>query len=747
MAMSINTNIASLNAQRNLISTQGLLNKSLQRLSSGLRINSAKDDAAGLAISDRMTSQIRGLNQAARNANDGISLAQTAEGALQESTNLLQRMRELAIQSANDSNSASDRASLQAEINQLQQELTRIAETTTFNSKNVLDGTLANALFHVGSEKDETISVSIGDARATALGSNEVSTENTNRAGIEAATSQRYIGGDSNAGTEIGVVNAHATQNGYSAETFTVTYTNQAGQTQTDSYTSGANDGANTIASNLTTNLDGVTASAFNYVTIDNLVDATGGSVVTLNDQTIATFDGSESLSDIATAINGNSTLQTQGVYAINNGTSITVYATDGRDLDFHHDGTDDEGFDITGIEGTTQELDDASSGAADYVVGGRLEITVEEGFSLSTAGTTHLVASPTATTIGHSDGTSGNNVGAQVLTVVGPNGSDTITVGEDASAYSVAQLINDASGTTGVNASARTTATLSSLSADGTVSFSLYGDNDTTAVSISATVTTGDLGALADAINDQTGETGITATLSSDSGSITLTMSTGKDIRIDGFQHSAAVDYQDPSSSAVSSDGSSVTAANEVTMAVTGGDDAGTAVTLKDGGLQNGDADSTVIGGEVTFDASEAFNISSSISGSASAGDTVGGTSLFSGDAGSANTSTLSSVSQVDISTQTGANDAISVIDGAIAKVDTIRGDLGAVQNRFESTIANLNSVAENISAARSRIMDADFAAETANLTKAQILQQAGTAMLAQANTLPQAALTLLQG
>ena len=135
MAITINTNVTSLNAQRNLGKSQGSLANSMQRLSSGLRINSAKDDAAGLAISDRMTSQIRGLNQAARNANDGISLAQTAEGALQESTNILQRMRELAVQSANDTNSASDRASLNDEVTQLKAELDRIAETTEFNGQ------------------------------------------------------------------------------------------------------------------------------------------------------------------------------------------------------------------------------------------------------------------------------------------------------------------------------------------------------------------------------------------------------------------------------------------------------------------------------------------------------------------------------------------------------------------------------------------------------------------------------------
>ena len=177
MALTINTNVASLNAQRNLGTSQGNLNKSMQRLSSGMRINSAKDDAAGLAISDRMTAQIRGLNQAARNANDGISLAQTAEGALQESTNILQRIRELAVQSANDTNSASDRASLNDEVTQLKAELDRIAVTTAFNGKTIIDGSMSiptgsAATFQVGANAgtNQTISFNIESARSADLG-------------------------------------------------------------------------------------------------------------------------------------------------------------------------------------------------------------------------------------------------------------------------------------------------------------------------------------------------------------------------------------------------------------------------------------------------------------------------------------------------------------------------------------------------------------------------------------------------
>jgi len=173
MALMINSNIPSLNAQRNLSRTQQGLEKSLQRLSSGLRINSSKDDAAGLAISDRMTAQIRGLNQAARNANDGISMAQTAEGALQETTNLLQRMRELAVQSANDTNTSSDRTSLNAEFAQLKSEIDRVARNTAFNNQILLSGRFATngAVFHIGANANQTVSIRVASAYASALGS------------------------------------------------------------------------------------------------------------------------------------------------------------------------------------------------------------------------------------------------------------------------------------------------------------------------------------------------------------------------------------------------------------------------------------------------------------------------------------------------------------------------------------------------------------------------------------------------
>ncbi|ABA88364.1 flagellin [Syntrophotalea carbinolica DSM 2380] len=173
MAITINTNVQSLNTQRSLSKSQNALGKSMQRLSSGLRINSAKDDAAGLAISDRMSSQIKGMNQAVRNANDAISFSQTAEGALGEMTNILQRMRELSVQSANATNSTDDRTALNSEFSELSSELDRIVDTTKFNGQKLLDGTYASsnaAVFQVGANAGEKISVAIGNVDVSALG-------------------------------------------------------------------------------------------------------------------------------------------------------------------------------------------------------------------------------------------------------------------------------------------------------------------------------------------------------------------------------------------------------------------------------------------------------------------------------------------------------------------------------------------------------------------------------------------------
>ncbi len=857
MAQVINTNIASLNAQRNLNKSQSSLQSSLQRLSSGLRINSAKDDAAGLAVSNRFTSQINGLNQAARNANDGISLSQTAEGALAESTNILQRIRTLAIQSANSTNSASDRLGLQSEVNQLVSELDRISNSTTFNGLKLLDGSFTAQSFQVGAEANQTININVEGATASTLGINKVSTNNATN-GISNATNNGNIvtGSRSTAAAD----EATAVAVGLVAQTITTTDIDG----NTDSVTLATTD--NTTAEILTaigTNLNGVTVAASNTNTAtldfsstavgnydqvsftldtgaatdaisftrdttnfanfeDQLVSvinanasttgykaattSTSGEVVLTSESTsgaaaigiedfivnesalinVNTFvaaGAGETVSFEMTAatgtisytgngtdatdaanlltalqadagfgtaftasLNGTDTVDIQAI----NGTALTIATlagtgtnTAGFDVDTNA-GTSlaaTEAADITLLEGTT-----ATTGAvigvdvnATLVFDGKtltengsdsatklatIDFTVSDGYTLSNSVTelaggilpvTTANGAATTTRIGSSDVTGGNNVAAQTLTVAGETTS-TVTVAADASAKAIAADVNAIADSTGVKATATTTATLGSLSLDGVVSLTLNGK------AISANVTTTDLSTLVSAINDKTGATGIVAVASIDKTSITLTHSTGEDITVQNFDSSVAV---------------SGAGGQTVTATVTGG--TGGATTLSAGGINDGSRDSTVVGGQVEFKSTGgAFSVSSSLGEVSS--------NLFSGNANDLQASANQNVSSIDISSATGAQSAIDIADGALATIDSLRADLGAIQNRFETTISNLNVTSENLSAARSRILDTDFAAETANLTKTQILQQASVAMLSQANSLPQLVLSLLQ-
>ncbi|MCY1392404.1 B-type flagellin [compost metagenome] len=503
MALTVNTNIASLNTQRNLNSSSNALSTSLQRLSTGNRINSAKDDAAGLQISNRMTSQISGLNVAVRNANDGISLAQTAEGALQQSTNILQRMRDLSLQSANGTNDSTDRKALQKEVSALQDELTRIADTTTFGGRKVLDGSFSNVDFQVGSNAHETISVSVGAAGSKDLGTYAVK-------------------GQAATGTKFGTI-------------------------------------------------------------------AVGAALPTTN-----------------------------GMLA----NTLTITGPDGQ---------------ATGIA------------------------------------------------VGHAT-----------------NGS---------SAAAVAAAVNAKESMTGVKAEAHTKAVLTDLSVAGNVSFNLTGGTGTAAISANISDTT-DLSNLRDAINAKTSTTGITAKID-DKGSLTLESKDGSNIGIDTFAVSGG------------------TAADTIKIQSYDFDDnpLGTATTLTEGAASN---DSALVTGDVRVSSLGGFTVKA---------DTD--STIF---ASAGTNSSMDTVQSIDISSVNGAQKAIGIIDSALGQIDSTRSSLGAVQNRFDNTITNLQSIAENVDSARSRIRDADFAAETATLSKNQVLQQAGTAILAQANQLPQSVLSLLR-
>ena len=717
MALTINTNVSSLNAQRNLSKSQIELSRSMQRLSSGLRINSAKDDAAGLAISDRMTSQIRGLNQAARNANDGISMAQTAEGALQETTNILQRMRELSIQSANDTNSASDRASLQAEINQLKQEMTRIAGSTSFNGRNVLDGSMNNAQFQVGANANETISFSIPSAKAADLGINLLETASTPAGSIPPGTESTFAitavgpAADTTAGNSVGG-QIITIENGVTGGTADLTIlpgmSAQAIAGQVDASVTSAT---------------GWTASATTTATIDTL-SATGNVSFTLRGAL-----GPASISVTAldhtdlTALNDAINLATgaTGITSEINLNVITLTDPTGANIEI-------ENF-LCSVAATIHaSAATLTSGAAtdSITIGGTVTFTGPGDIPVITDSPTpggNLADTPIiavyplgieTATVASDTTAAGNNVAPQILTIVSPEGNRQAVIEINDSAAVIANTVNLESAITGVTADARTTATISNLVSDGTIGFSLQGSN-ADPIPISATITTDDLSSLANAINDQAGNTGINATISGNKKSIVLTQPAGEDIKISDYTHSV----NDPAN----------------TITITGNEGAGVDLAGDTASVTH----STVVGGEVSFYSTGTFNVSSSIDG--------GLGSLFNEASGVANASDLSSIDGVDISTVQGASDAIKAIDGAISQIDTIRGDLGAIQNRFESTISNLSNVSENLSAARSRILDADIAMETSAMTKNNILQQAGVSILAQANQIPQLALQLLQG
>jgi flagellin len=491
MAISVITNTSSLNAQRNLSKSGEGLATSMQRLSSGMRINSAKDDAAGLQISNRLTSQINGLGVAQRNANDGISIAQTAEGAMQASTDILQRMRELALQSANGSNSAVDRESLDTEVAALKSELTRIAETTSFGGQQLLDGSFGSKSFQVGANANEVISMALTDISADAIGTARFDLSGTALGGVTAPGSSGPIA-------------------------------------------------------------NGVTA----------------GTGLTIDSTTISLSDG-DSASDIAAAIN----LET---------------------------------------------------------------------------------------------------------------------------------------GATGVSAQAKTGAELSAIDfTNGTnISFELTGTAGAT-INLTGAANANSYATLATAINDESGTTGITAV---DNGTgVVLTSATGEDIAIDSFTIAGAGAAVTSTLKAVDFDGQVVGSGSTLT---------------------SGTTNAATVSGQVRLDATSSFSVTAN---DASVGTTTATNSGFVG------------VDTLDITTQAGSQDALAVIDAALAQIDNERADLGALQNRFSYTISNLANVQENVSASRSRIQDTDFAVETAQMTKNQILQQAGTSILAQANQLPQAALSLI--
>jgi flagellin len=539
MSAIINSNINSLTAQRQLGINQASLAQSMQRLSSGLRINSAKDDAAGLSIAERFTSQIRGLNQAARNANDGISLAQTAEGALGSMSTMLQRIRELSVQSANATNSTSDRAALNQEVGQLTAELNRMVQTTQFNGRNLLDGSFTSADFQVGANANQVI-----------------------------------------------------------------------------------------------------------------------------------------------TATTANFTTSKYGNYRMGSVEATATYATG----------------DLVENSGVTTEMT-----------------------------TTSAAVTPTA----FLDTAAGNKLGAgfskiaadAALKIKGSLGTATVDVAQGDSAKTVAELINANTVTTGVAATARTVVDLATFTADATYSVEVLSDNKakvTVAFTVGAANNLDGLSSAITAFNDKSQQTGVTAKLNDLSTGITLTNASGNDILLTNQSATGTFEV-----------GTTAEAAGVLAFT------AGATATAGDGAAAAA-ANQAYITGSLTLDADKTFGVvaSATSTNAAKTGFFLAKTSA----------SQLQAASTMDVGTAASATRTLSTVDASIAAVASQRAVFGALQARFETSIASLQTTSENMSAARSRVQDADFASETANLSRAQILQQAGTAMVAQANQLPQGVLALLR-
>ena len=585
MSQTINTNIASLNAQHNLDRSQGSLQTSLQRLSSGLRINSAKDDAAGLAISDRFTTQIRGLGQAIRNANDGISLAQTGEGALGEVTNNLQRIRELAVQASNATNSASDRAAINLEVQQRLAEIDRSAGQTSFNGQKILDGSFGNATFQVGANAGETIGLSLN-----------TSVRNADIGQIASTTSAVLTTGGTG---------------GSLAITSSSLNFGTAGSAQVD--------GSNTQVVSGNTTTGGVGSFDFSALA-DNANFSVDGTAVLLN----AAYTDANGL---AAAIQGQLT-----------------------------------GYTVTNSGGT---LTFSQTGSTAAVVISGADANANTAGILDSAGTAGSAAVPTTNATFSVDGTA-------------------VTLNQDyaSQAALVADLDSQLAGYT-VSTTGGSNVTIT---------------NDTTG-SVAVAISAADANATTAGFGNATGTAGVAG------GSITLasgafTLATGSNSAVDlAGTYSTTQGLADAINSKV----------NGVYATVTSG-----------GAMQLTSAQDITLGG------SEATTTLGFASTSAAASN--------------------GSLSNVNTLTAAAANETLQRIDSALNNVNNLRGTFGAIQNRFDSVISSLAGATENATASRSRIQDADFAAETAALTRGQILQQAGIAMLSQANQLPQAVLALLR-
>jgi flagellin len=696
MALVINTNVASLNAQRQLMSSGNSLDRATERLSSGARINSAKDDAAGLAIANRMTSQVRGLDQAVRNANDGVSLIQTAEGALSESTNILQRMRELSVQSANGIYTAGDRKTLDAEVKQLVSELDRIAKTTSFNGQNLLDGKLGKVDLQVGSSANQTISLKVPamDAKTLGMGSTSVDL-------MGGASTIADLTGDLVLSEGSILINGQSIIKG------------------TDEFDGASTDAIHSdqaLIDHINKNVNGVTASTYAVAT----ATTSGDGVLTSAEKVVVTLtnlDGTTTAIDIGGGANGTSSLS-ELVDKMNAGSGGKFSASIGDDGKVSISAENVSSIGITDTGGALGTIPATSAARIVLKADNGDPVTVTRGSNgtLEQLNAFGFRENDKAGTIeGFAAGDGNLATGDLKINGVGIPATNTDQTAPNSALTAKVAAINSVSDQTGVSATAFTSVSLDF----GSVSLATLAGGTTAMNGVDIDITasaTLKLADIAKVFNDQADKTGVTATVSG-----TRIILEGNVAQISFGTSTTATDLAE----AVFTD-----TTNVVQFAKAG--EESTAADIADGDVAEGGIRLTSNNGNPI-----------SVEHKDAAAQTLTGladSNISSGGAFGA------SIASLSIDTAANAQKAIKIIDNALTTISDVRSELGAVNNRLDFTISNLSNISEKTSSARSRITDADFAAETANLSRSQVLQQAASAMLAQSNARPQQVLSLLR-
>ena len=722
MSLVVNTNVSSLTAQRALAFADSLQSEAMTRLSTGSKINSASDDAAGLAIASRMTAQVNGLNMAVKNANDGIALTQSIEGALVEVSDMLQRLRELAVQSSNDTNTDTDRAFIQEEVNLLIAEISRVSSNTRFNGQLVLDGTFTSRQMQVGTEGGETIAVSIDSVSANQLGAYQVVGE---RVEAQLGTGGGAYDNITDAGDDL-IINGNSL-----SKTIDVA----------------AKDSAKAVAAkvNAVSGETGVSAEAKTYALLSSEYATDQTYSVRINNKTTGSFVISNSnvldAVDKINAISG-STGVTAGATTDN---KVRLYSADGSDILVENESTGTAlRVQTVGHDGESVQPSkywhhalaaDATNNKGLGVANGaytvkQLSTGQEYAFTLAAATTQEATVAELESAINSGTGLSGFKV------VDNPNQANA------SSAYVTAS--------------------------EGFGAFEIYSGTDT---SVAANKQT-DAGYATVAQWDTTNAAAPAHTGGETTNFILRNNSTGVDynfsVTVSGTNEATAAQVQTGLNAISELSGFvvNVTNAAATTMDIWGPKDFGdfeiltaaggaSGATYQAGDLNAFDValaaasgnDSATVQGTIALNSSKTFSVTQSdeTSGVVTDPDVATG-SLVNDNYFVTRSSALNTVSNIDFRTQSGASSSLSVLDGAIEKISSMRATLGAVENRLDHTVSNLMNISENTEAARSRIEDADFAAESAKLAKAQVLKQAGVGMLAQANAGAQLVLQLLQ-